>query len=74
MSYAGSDAHGNFKRDILMCFDLELSNDFIPQPIDGEVESFELHTIDWVLKKVLEGGPNGYKPNCNLVIIDFLLR
>jgi hypothetical protein len=58
----------------LFCYDLELPLSFIPEPMDGEVESFELQTLDWVLQKIVEGGPNGYKPNCNLVIIDFLIR
>ena len=42
--------------------------------MDGEVESFELQSIDWVVDKIVEGGSKGYKPNCNLVIIDFLVR
>ena len=53
---------------------VELPNDFIPTPVDGEVEIFQLQTIDWVLQRVIEGGPNGYKPNCNLVLIDFFIR
>lgn len=74
VSYVGIDGKSNMKRDVLFCYDLELPSDFIPRPVDGEVESFELKSIDWVLGKVLEGGPTGYKPNCNLVIIDFLIR
>lgn len=62
------------KRDALFCYDLELPISFVPKPMDGEVESFELQTLDWVLHKIVEGGPNGYKPNCNVVIIDFLIR
>jgi hypothetical protein len=46
----------------------------MPTPMDGEVESFELQNLDWVLNKIVEGGDNGYKPNCNVVIIDFLIR
>ena len=42
--------------------------------MDGEVESFELKNLTWVLNKLVEGGSNGYKPNCNIVIIDFLIR
>lgn len=62
------------KRDVLICLDLELPRSFVPKPVDGEVDKFELHTIDWVLDCVQRGGPNGYKPNCNLVIIDFFIR
>jgi hypothetical protein len=68
------DKDQKLKRDALFCYDLELPLSFIPEPMDGEVESFELQTLDWVLQKIVEGGPNGYKPNCNLVIIDFLIR
>ena len=74
VSYQGSDEDGNLKRDTLFCFDLELPIDFVPTPVDGEVESFELQPIDWVVDKLVEGGSAGYKPNCNLVIIDFLIR
>ena len=42
--------------------------------MDGEVESFELRDLEWVLEKVVQGGTEGYKPNCNLVVIDFLIR
>lgn len=42
--------------------------------MDGEVESFELRDLEWVLDKIIKGGPEGYKPNCNLVVIDFLVR
>ena len=52
----------------------ELPPDFIPIPRDGEVESFELQEMEWVLDRLVEGGPAGYKPNCNLVLIDFMIR
>jgi hypothetical protein len=68
------DENGNLRRDCLFCFDLELPEGFIPTPADGEVEGFELHTVEWVLNKVIEGGDGGYKPNCNLVLIDFFIR
>ena len=74
VGYATLDAAGNVKRDVLFCFDLEVPLDFIPLPRDGEVESFELRDLDWVLNTLSAGGPAGYKPNCNLVVIDFLIR
>ena len=58
----------------MFCYDLELPSTFIPTPMDGEVESFELRDLEWVLEKVVQGGSEGYKPNCNLVVIDFLIR
>lgn len=74
MSYTTVDENQNLKRDTLFCYDIELPVSFIPTPMDGEVESFELQNLDWVLNKIVEGGDNGYKPNCNVVIIDFLIR
>lgn len=74
VSYTGVDESGNLKRDTLFTYDLQLPSNFTPKPVDGEVEGFTLKNIDWVLSKLLEGGPNGYKPNCNLVVIDFLIR
>ena len=47
---------------------------FSPSPADGEVESFQLQDLNWCLNRVLEGGPGGYKPNCILVVLDFMLR
>lgn len=74
VSYLSLDEQGNLKRDSLFCFDLELPSDFVPKPVDGEVESFQLMPIENVIDTLVEGGPTGYKPNCNLVVIDFLIR
>jgi Domain of unknown function (DUF4743) len=74
VSYTNIDKKGNLKRDTLFCYDIELPKSFRPTPVDGEVESFELQPLDWVLATVAKGGPGGYKPNCNLVVIDFLIR
>jgi hypothetical protein len=75
VSYTGVDDIGNLKRDVLFCYDLELPLDFVPQPVDGEVESFTLQPLTWVLDRLLGKGDEGdYKPNCNLVLIDFFLR
>ena len=74
VSYVGLDEDGNVKRDVLFCYDLELPASFVPVPCDGEVEAFELKSIDWVIGRIASGGLEGYKPNCNLVVIDFLIR
>ena len=74
VSYCSLDELGNLKRDTLFCFDLELTPGFAPNPVDGEVESFRLCSIPEVISILAKGGPEGYKPNCNLVVIDFLLR
>lgn len=60
------------KPDQQFCYDLELPVDFTPRNTDGEVESFEL----WPIKRVAETVRETFefKFNCNLVIIDFLIR
>ncbi|UCH74409.1 MAG: DUF4743 domain-containing protein [Rhodospirillales bacterium] len=60
------------KPDQQFCFDLELPADFEPRNTDGEVESFELWPIERVASVVRE--TFAFKFNCNLVIIDFLIR
>jgi hypothetical protein len=61
-----------YKPDTLFCYDLELPADFTPSCSDGEVEEFYL----WPVEKVMEvvGNSSEYKLNCNLVVIDFLVR
>ncbi|KAJ1738008.1 hypothetical protein LPJ78_005846 [Coemansia sp. RSA 989] len=52
-------------------YDLELPAGFIPFPRDGEVESFELLSIDGVLVHLKN---DDFKPNCAVCVIDFLIR
>ena len=61
-----------YKPDTLYCYDIELSEEFIPVNTDGEVEKFELLPVAEVISKVRQGG--FFKPNCNLVLIDFFAR
>jgi len=65
-------AERGYRPDILYCYDLELSPGFEPQNTDGEVESFMLLPVEEVARLVRE--TDEFKLNCNLVIIDFLLR
>lgn len=76
VSYRGQDEQGRLKNDVLFCFDLELPADFKPEPVDGEVESFELMDLEAVadLIQASPEDPGAFKPNVNLVIIDFLVR
>ena len=62
----------SWKADTLACFDLELPADFAPQPVDGEVESFALLPLPAVMASL--AGADAWKPNCALVVVDFLLR
>ena len=71
VSYLAETAKG-IKPDILYCYDLELPATFMPVCTDGEVESFELMPVEAVKEIVRES--EEFKPNCNLVIIDFLVR
>jgi len=60
------------KEDVLYVYDLELPADFMPRNTDGEVEEFRLLPIEEVARIVRE--TDDFKLNCNLVIIDFLIR
>jgi 8-oxo-dGTP pyrophosphatase MutT (NUDIX family) len=62
----------SLKPDTLTLFDLELPAGFVPRPVDGEVESFALWPLDRVVRSLVED--EAWKPNCALVVIDFLLR
>lgn len=60
------------KPDSLFCYDLELPESFTPVCQDGEVEAFSLMPIQEVADLVRE--TREFKPNCDLTIIDFLIR
>ena len=71
ISYTHEPPEG-MKPDQMFCFDLELPADFTPAPVDGEVESFSLWPIEKVAARVRDSFD--FKFNCNLVVIDFLIR
>ena len=54
-------------------YDLELPADqsIVPEPKDGEVESFSLCTVEEIKEQLAQGR---WKPNCALVMLDFLVR
>lgn len=58
--------------DTLYVYDLWLPEDFVPRNTDGEVDSFELWSLD-KLRDVTEHSGE-FKDNCNLVNIDLLIR
>ena len=60
------------RRDLLYCYDLDLPEDFMPQPSDGEVEAFELWPIGRAVEAVRDG--DSFKFNVSLVLIDLFLR
>ncbi|KAI9088087.1 hypothetical protein K1719_030064 [Acacia pycnantha] len=71
VSYMDIDGY-RYKRDVLFCYDLKLPESFEPKNEDGEVESFKLIPITQVAEVIRE--TQFFKPNCSLVIIDFLFR
>ncbi len=60
------------KPDTLYCYDLELPASFQPVNTDGEVAEFQLMNLQDVMTLVSE--TDEFKQNCNLVIIDFMIR
>jgi isopentenyldiphosphate isomerase len=71
VSYLAESDKG-IKPDTLYCYDIELPDDFTPICTDGEVESFELMPVNKVMGIIHD--TDEFKLNCNLVIIDFLIR
>ena len=71
VSYCVEHPRG-LKPDTMFCYDLELPPDFVPRAVDGEVDSFALRPLTEVAEIVQDS--NWFKFNCNLVIIDFLVR
>lgn len=66
------DSDRGLKPDVMYCYDLELPDDFQPRCTDGEVEAFYRLPVEEVARLVRE--TSEFKLNCNLVIIDFLVR
>lgn len=66
------DRPEGLRRDTLYCYDLVLPEDFIPQPVDGEVAFFELMPLETVFRIVRD--TRDVKFNVNLVLIDLFLR
>jgi hypothetical protein len=57
---------------VLFTYDLELPADFTPAPGDDEIAQYMLWPIEDVAQRVRDSFD--FKFNCNLVIIDFLIR
>jgi 8-oxo-dGTP pyrophosphatase MutT (NUDIX family) len=66
------DMMNGVRNDALFIFDLELPEDFVPRNTDGEVASFNLTPLEEVAEIIRT--TDRFKFNCNLVIIDFMLR
>lgn len=66
------EADGGLRPDVQYCYDLELQPDFTPHNADGEIAEFMLWPAARVAETVRDTAQ--FKFNCNLVIIDFLIR
>lgn len=66
------EADGGLRPDVQYCFDLELPADFTPHNADGEIAEFMLWPAERAADTVRDTAE--FKFNCNLVIIDFLIR
>ena len=71
VSYKSERMRG-VRNDTLFIFDLELPESFTPRNTDGEVSAFYLMPLADVAAIIRD--TDRFKFNCNLVIIDFLLR
>uniref|UniRef100_V5E5T9 Nudix hydrolase domain-containing protein n=1 Tax=Kalmanozyma brasiliensis (strain GHG001) TaxID=1365824 RepID=V5E5T9_KALBG len=72
LSYCYKTAkQGWIQPEVEYVYDLPLPSDVTLQPKDGEVDHFELMTLEEVYEKMREGR---FKANCVLVILDFLIR
>ena len=60
------------RQDTMFCYDLELPADFTPVNTDGEVAEFLRMPAEYV--KAIVRYTFDFKFNCNLVIMDFLIR
>lgn len=71
ITYVYRTPEGYLQPEVEYVYDLPLPEDIIPKPIDGEAEDFQLLDVQDVREKMAAGQ---FKPNCALVIIDFLIR
>ena len=71
VSYVMETAAG-LKPDVMFIYDLELSPEFNPENTDGEVDEFYPWPIAEVMQMVHD--TEQFKFNCNLVVIQFLIR
>lgn len=70
LSYCYTDERGILPETEYV-FDLQLPSDFVPKNADGEMQNFHLYTVDEVKNLIIA---EEFKPNCALVIVDFLVR
>ncbi|SMN21997.1 similar to Saccharomyces cerevisiae YJR142W Putative protein of unknown function [Maudiozyma saulgeensis] len=57
--------------EIEYVYDMKLDEEIIPRPNDGEVDSFNVMSLQEVITALQNAE---FKPNCALVMVDFLIR
>lgn len=62
---------GRVQPEVEYIYDIEIPETIKPNPQDGEAVDYQLLSINEVLTEIKD---NKFKPNCALVIIDFLIR
>lgn len=75
VSYFYQNVRGNLQPEVEYVYDMLCPSEddpaFVPKPLDGEVESFELMNWEAVVEKMHAGE---FKRNSALVVVDFLIR
>ena len=66
------ETEGGLRQDTMFCYDLELPDDFVPVNTDGEVAEFIRMPAEEA--KAIVRDTFDFKFNCNLVVMDFLIR
>lgn len=72
IQYCQQQDANRLKPDTLFMYDLEMTDGMVPVNADGEVAEFMLMPVADVAALAAQGGV--FKPNCALVILDFLIR
>ena len=65
---------GALTRAVMFNYDITLPEEYKPTPVDGEVDEFFTWSMEEVLSSLAEDYNDPLKPNCYLVVVDFLLR
>ena len=65
---------GALTRAVMFNYDITLPAEYKPTPVDGEVDEFFTWCMEKVLGSLAEDYKDPLKPNCYLVVVDFLLR
>lgn len=72
VSYMYLTKDGRVQPEVEYTYDIKFDDEEnIIKPQDGEAEDFQLLDVDQVLEKLHN---KEFKPNCGLIIVDFLIR